>query len=145
MKACLFLIAAMSVLFVLSATQVYAEDIHVTVNGEMLRFRDQMPVIREDRTLVPIRYVFEALGFEVQWDNYLQTATITRPGHMIIMTVGQRVFITNGTSYYLDVPAEIIGGRIMVPLRFPLESVGYSLTWNDYARTIEVYARNLTD
>ena len=53
------------------ATQVvsaYAADgISVTINGEQVVFENQQPVIVDGRTLVPVRGVFEALGFEVDW------------------------------------------------------------------------------
>ncbi|MCL2197422.1 MAG: copper amine oxidase N-terminal domain-containing protein [Defluviitaleaceae bacterium] len=143
MKKIRFLLVpmAMIMLVLLSATQVYADNIRVLVDGEALQFRDQVPIIVDERTLVPIRFVFETLGFEVEWDTTTQTAVITRPGDMITVTVGSNIFVTSGVEHTLDVAAEIIGGRIMVPLRFPLESVGYRLAWDGTTRTVSVYTR----
>jgi hypothetical protein len=118
--------------------QVSAENIRVAVDGEFLVFRDQVPIIVGNRTLVPIRFVFEALGFEVEWDTDTRTAIITRPGDKITITVGSDTFTTNGTDHVLDVAAEIMGGRVLVPLRFPLESVGYRLEWDGVNRTVRV-------
>ena len=112
------------------------EPIFVTVDGQQITFTDQGPVIVENRTLVPIRDVFEFMGFEVDWQRSTQRATLTRDGIVIAITIGSAVFTVNGTSHVLDVPAQIIGGRTLLPLRAVLESVGYELDWDRNTRTV---------
>jgi len=108
----------------------------VLVNGTAVNFTDQPPVIVDGRTLVPVRGVFEALGFDVSWNQGARQATLSRANDTIVITLGNATFTTNGASHTLDVPAQIIGGRTMLPIRAVLESVGYELAWDENTRTI---------
>jgi hypothetical protein len=80
--------------------------------------------------------VFESLGFEVGWNDASRTATLTRNDFTVVITIGSRTFTTNGEVHTLDVPAQLIGGRTMLPIRFPLESVGYEVGWDGDTRTV---------
>ena len=96
---------------------------------------DVPPQLVNNRTLVPVRGVFEQLGFEAEWDSVARQATLKNAAHTIVITIGSNVFTTNGVSHSLDVPAQLIGNRTMLPLRFPLESIGYYLDWDSQTRT----------
>jgi hypothetical protein len=85
------------------------------------------------------------LGFDVGWNGATQQATLTSPDYTVILTVGSTAFTTNGTSHTLDVPAQIIGGRTMLPIRAVLESVGYDLDWDAATRTVVVSSAPIPD
>jgi len=122
----------------MSGTLASASDtIRVTVNGQLLEL-DQPPVIVNNRTLVPVRGVFEALDFNVQWNPDARQAVLTRDGYEVIITIGSDYFTTNGERIDLDVPAQIISARTMLPLRAVLESVGYDLEWDGATRTVVI-------
>lgn len=106
------------------------DAIHVTIDNTPVVFDGQSPAIIDGRTLMPVRGVFEMLSFEVNWNNDTQTVIITNELYEIAITVGSNVFTTNGVNHTLDVPAQIIGGRTMVPIRLPLESVGFNVNWD---------------
>jgi len=126
----------LAMLFVLSPISIHADGaVDVTINGTTVGFPDAGPTIIDGRTLVPVRAVFEALGFDVQWNGDTQTATISKDGDIIIIAIGSAVFTTNGTAHAFDVPAQIIGSSTMVPIRLPLESVGYVVDWDAAAIT----------
>jgi len=108
----------------------------VTIDGRYVDFIDQGPTIVDGRTLVPVRGVFEELGFEVDWEQDMETARLTRNGYEVALTIGSAIFITNGESHTLDVPAQVIGGRTMLPIRAVLESVGYSVDWSQSTNTV---------
>jgi uncharacterized protein YkwD len=110
--------------------------IGVSINGEPLEFEGQEPVNIDGRVLVPVRAVFEALGFHVDWDYAAQAAVMTRGGDTIIINIGSEIFITNGVNYALDVAAQIIGGSTLVPIRLPLESVGFEVDWDEATQTV---------
>ena len=99
---------------------------------------NQAPTIVDGRTLVPVRGVFEMLGFDVDWDAAAQQVTLSRATDVVIITIGSAVFIANGTSHTLDVPAQIIGGRTMLPIRAVLESVGYYVGWDGATATVMI-------
>jgi len=113
-------------------------DIAVNIEGSFVHFEDQQPVIVDGRTLVPVRGVFEKLGFVATWNDVARQATLTSPRYTIVLTVDSNRFTTNGVSHTLDVPAQIINGRTMIPLRAVLETVGYDLTWDDATRTVYI-------
>ena len=115
-----------------------SSDITVTVDGEVVTFEGQQPVIVSGRTLVPVRGVFEHLGFTPTWSGSTQTATLTRDDYTIVITIGSATFTTNGAEYELDVPAQMISGRTMLPIRAVLESVGYELDWVSATRTVVI-------
>jgi len=132
-------LALIIALTIFPLTSLYANSrITVIANGEEIAFQGQGPVIIDGRVLVPVRGVFEALGFEVDWDGDARVATITRGRDVIIITIGSATFTTNGIAHNLDVPAQIIDGRTLVPIRFPLESVGYNVSWDSQARTARI-------
>ena len=122
--------------FVLTSTALYANDINVTIYGQQVTFGDQQPVIIDGRTLVPVRGVFELMGFEVDWDDANRQAILESEDYIVIITIGSSVFTTNGVEHTFDVPAQTIGGRTMVPIRLVLESVGYYLDWDGGTQTV---------
>jgi uncharacterized protein YkwD len=128
--------ALMLILTLIPATVVHANDIRVTIDGHEVIFPDQRPTIVGGRTLVPVRGVFEALGFEIAWDGETNTAILGRHDYRLLVPIGSSTFTTNGVVHTLDVPAQIIGSRTMLPLRLPLESVGYALDWDSVTRTV---------
>ena len=107
-----------------------ARDVTVYVDGQQVFFPDQSPVIINGHTFVPVRGVFENLGFVIDWDGSTQTVTLFRHDYTIVLPVGSQTFTTNGATFHLNEPARLIGGRTMLPLRLPLESIGYSLDWD---------------
>ena len=115
-----------------------ASEINITIDGVPVDFDNRPPAIVEGRALVPLRSVFEHLGFDVDWDQYAMTAVLTREDIKIVITIGSDIFSVNDIRFLLDVPAQIIDGRVMLPIRRVLERLGYSLYWNDETRTVEI-------
>jgi ankyrin repeat protein len=87
------------------------------------------PIVENDRTLVPFRNIFEAMGADVQWDKDSQTVTAKKDDITISLTIGGLAY-KNGEPITLDVPAKIINNRTMVPLRFVGEAFGAIVDWN---------------
>ena len=135
--AVLALVCALS-LSLLPAAAWANNDIAVTINGQAVVFDNQQPAIVDGRTLVPVRGVFEMLGFTPKWDGTARTATLTRSDYTLVITIGSDVFTANGQAHTLDVYAQIMNGSTMLPLRAVLESVGYQLSWDSRTRTVEI-------
>ena len=113
------------------------QDINVIVNGTALTF-DQPPVVVDGRTLVPLRAIFEALGAEVKWEQSTQTVTAVRGDATITMQIGSNILKRNRENIELDVPAQIIGGRTLVPARAVAESFGAEVLWDASTRTVTI-------
>jgi len=139
----LVIVLAFSSFTVIAST---SDDIRVTIDGVAVDFDGQGPVIIDGRTLVPVRGVFEALGFYPTWQRSTQTATLTRDDFVVILTIGSATFTTNGVAHTLDVPAQIIGGRTMLPLRAVLESIGIDdMDWSRSTRTVIIRTPDTPD
>lgn len=110
----------------------------VTIDGVTVVFADQGPEIIEARTLVPIRGVFEHLGFTVDWDDNARAAILTRADFNVILPLNSYVFTTNGVAHTIEVPAQIINERTMLPIRAVVESVGYNVVWDAETRTVVI-------
>ena len=113
------------------------DDIKVLVNGTALTF-DQPPVVVDGRTLVPLRAIFEALGAEVDYEQSTQTVTAVRGNDTVSLTIGSNILTKNGEQITLDVPAQIIGGRTLVPARAIAESFGAEVVWDPATRVVTI-------
>ena len=91
-----------------------SDVIQVILDGKSLNF-DQPPIMDDNRVMVPIRTMFEALGYTVNWQNSTQTAIANKAGHSIIVQVNNPKITYNGGSYYCDVSPKNLSGRILVP------------------------------
>lgn len=117
---------------------VFADDsIKVMFNGATLKL-DVEPVVKEGRTLVPARAIFESLGWTMKWDSDKNQVVASKSEQEIVVNVGKTEATVVGKTVYVDVPPQIINGRVMVPLRFVAESTGATVKWNDVTRTVAV-------
>src|SRR5450830_813791 len=119
MRKCFFIAIILSMMLSFAGLAQAAPQ--VVLDGQTISF-DVPPVIENNRTLVPLRAIFEALGASVQWDGATQTVTATKSDTEITLIIGGQAF-KNGQPVSLDVPAKIIESRTMVPLRFVSEAL----------------------
>ncbi len=102
----------------------------VNVDNEAVIY-DTAPVIRNDRTLVPIRIVTETLGGKVDWNGVTKEVTLHIDGKEIKMTVGK-------TLEKYGVAPVIIDGRTFVPVRFVADELGATVAWDDATKTVTI-------
>lgn len=115
----------------------YNEGIGIKLNNNYL-YSDVAPTIVNDRTLLPMRAIFEALGADVEWDETTATATATGAKATIKITENDTTAYVNGIETELDVPAMIIDGRFVVPVRFISESLGATVTWDEMSSLVTI-------
>ena len=111
--------------------------ISVYVNGERLTF-DAQPVLVHNRTMVPLRAIFEALGATVTWDNTTSTAKGVLKSTIVKITIGADKMYKNKKAIELDSPATMISDRTMVPVRAIAESFNCIVNWYDATQTVEI-------
>lgn len=109
----------------------------MTADGSPISL-DAPPVIRDGRTLLPIRAVIEALEGGVAWDAAQRKVTVTLGNHTVQLWIASRQALVDGISVDLDVPALIMSSRTFVPLRFVTENLGCTVTWDPIARTVTI-------
>ena len=91
-------------------------------------FSPLLPFMTGGRTFVPVRGVFETLGFEVGWNAATQEVSFERETDTIVITIGANTFLHNGNEIALDAPARVVNGNTFVPLRAPIEAIGGSIS-----------------
>jgi len=117
--------AAKTIILQIGSTAVLVDD-QAIIN-------DVAPVIHNDRTLVPIRVITEALGGQVAWNEAAKEVALTVNGKEIKMTIGKVL------EKYGVAPV-IIGGRTFVPVRFVADELGAVTTWDDATKTVAIQA-----
>jgi hypothetical protein len=108
--------------------------IYVTLNKRFLTFTSS-PYMKNDRVLVPLRNIAEALNFTVTWNKADNTATCTKDGKEITLVIGTDRASVNGTEYICDTSSELTNGMTFVPLRFLSEQFGVSVEWLQETQT----------
>ena len=118
--------------------QAQAPDIPIRVmlDGEYLEF-DVPPQMTNSRVLVPVRFIFEALGAEVSWDYTTNTVTAeTVGGDIIALVLDSTTLTINGVEREMDVPAKLVNNRTLAPVRFIAEALGRTVDWDGYNWTV---------
>ena len=115
-----------------------APAVNVIVDSLVVEFIDQAPVIVEGRTLLPLRMVFELLGATVDWNGDTQTVTAVKDGVTVTITIGSNKLYVNGEAKTLDVPAQIMNERTMVPVRAASEAFGCNVGWDAATSTVTI-------
>jgi len=104
---------------------------------------DSPPVIKNSRTLLPIRAIVEALGGTVSWDATNKEVIVSLGLNTIELWIGKNKANVNGVSKAIDsynskVVPEIINSRTMLPLRFVAENLGATVDWDGTTQTITI-------
>lgn len=113
------------------------EPIQIYLDGQALP-SDVPPVIAEDRTLVPMRTIFEALGYTVSWDDVTKVVTGSKGNTTLLLQVGNEYLQKNDQSIRMDLAPQIVAGRTMVPLRAVAEATGAAVGWDQTTRTVTI-------
>jgi len=114
-----------------------ASDITLIINGRAVR-SDVPPLLVDGYTLVPIRVVSENLGASVDWNQEAKVVTINSASTRIVLTVGRTTATVDGSPVTLGVPARLVSGRTLVPLRFVSQALGASVSWDQARRQVTI-------
>ncbi len=115
------------------------ENVSVYIDNEKIEF-DVQPQIINGRTLVPMRKIFEELGAIVDWDNDTRTAIGTKGNTVVKLTINDDKIYKNGVASVLDVPAQLINGRTLVPVRAISEAFGIDVFWRGEIKTVSIHS-----
>lgn len=115
----------------------------MTVFGKNVT-NDTAPIIKNNRTMLPARFVAEGLGSRVTWNAKERTVYIsgvnikTNEPLEIKLTVGSKHALVNGQAYELDSPVIIENDRTYTPLRFIAEMLGAEVYWDDATKVVRI-------
>lgn len=117
------------------------QQIKIIVNGTEVQ-ADAAPYLKNDRTMVPIRFITEPLGATLGWQSGENgvggKATLLLDGKNVELTIGSTQGMVNGVAVAMDVAAEVTDGRTFVPLRFAGENLGATVQWDGVAKEVTV-------
>ena len=113
------------------------DGISIYVNGWKIDF-DAAPILENDRTLVPLRAVFEALGAEVNWDGEARSITAVRGDTTVFLQVDDWYMAVNDEWIALDAPPRIVNDRTLIPLRAVAEAFGAQVEWDGDTQTVTI-------
>ncbi len=117
------------------ASDLKVSDLTILVNQTEV-FSDTAPFINNGRTMVPVRFISEALGLAVDWNGETKTVIFGTENPMRLTIGADQVIKADGSTIKLDVPAVIVEGRTMVPLRAIAELSGADVKWNGATKTV---------
>ncbi len=130
----LVLAAALALCLVAAA---YASEVTVVLDGEVIE-SDVPARIEDNRTLIPMRAIFEALGMEVSWDDTTKTVTATDGTNTIELTIGEKAITVNGETIEIDTAAIVENGTTLVPVRAVSESLDADVDWDAETKTVTI-------
>ena len=110
----------------------------IEIDGIPVTFPDQQPAMQHGKTLVPVRIVFDAMGFAVNWNPEMRQTILSNREHTVVITENSTAFTANGVSHEFDIPVQIMNGRTMAPVRAVLESIGYTVGWDNERNAVIV-------
>lgn len=125
------------------AVNALAADITVVFDGEQVTFEDAQPKIINDRTMVPIRGLFEKMGYTVSWDNRNKVATL-RSRRLIISASESflNATVTTSNNAFVDISGDVMpvisDGRMYLPLRAISRATGCAVDWDSNTKTVNV-------
>lgn len=125
------------------------EEIKVYIDNRLIEF-DSEPEVKNSRTMVPLRQIFEEFDMTVDWDSVLSKVRAYKKNLNIELYIGSDRPIVNGQTVEIDAKAYVVNGRTMVPLRFIAESTGAEVKWVEssksvYITTVSVNTNSMTD
>lgn len=130
-------LAAVLPVLLAAAPAAGAEPVRVLIDGAPLAL-DVPAQLIADRTMVPLRQIFEALGALVDWNPADGSITARRGERWVWLAVGSREARVGGRVVILDVPPVLVGDRTLVPARFVSEALGAAVAWDPATRTVSI-------
>lgn len=116
----------------------FEAGIKVYVNNALLE-TDVDPIEINGRVLVPARAIFEKLEATVTYDEATGTATaVNDDERTVVIRNNDTTAYVNGVPYTLDVPATIVNGRFLVPVRFVSEAFKATVGWHDLRQKVTI-------
>lgn len=139
-RLCGMALAAALLVSALPVSGARAAGIQVTLNDQPVAFSDAQPLMRDNRTFVPFRAIFESMGATVSWDDPSRTVTAKRGDRTVKLTIGRKACTVdrNGSdrSFSTDAAPFIEGGRTYVPVRFAAQALGAAVGWDNNTQTV---------
>ena len=114
-----------------------ATNISIYLNGSKQTYSNKA-IIKNGSTLVPLRGIFESLGATVNWNQSTKTIDAKKGATSIWLKIGSTTTKVNGKNVTISVPAQVVNGSTLVPLRFISEALGAKVEWIQTTKTVKI-------
>lgn len=137
-----------------SAQEIDETEIILTINNPVMSVNGTersidnegtAPVIINERTLLPVRAVVEAMGGTVEWNADTQTVTLNRNSDTINLIIGSQTAYLNDNAEVIDAVPIILNDRTMLPIRFIAENFGFTVDWDNENQTVTIREQKAED
>ena len=112
--------------------------VSVEINGYTIYFQGQGPIMQDNRVLVPVRGVFEHMGFYVTWNDSARMARLETDDIIIIIPADTRSFVVNNEVIIPDVPQRMVNNRLLLPLRVIADAIDATSDWDANNRVARI-------
>lgn len=123
------ILLSLVLIFIFFCMSVYAKDITIEADGKTVKC-DVAPFIENNRTLIPLRGVFETIGADVKWNQDQRKAEVSYGSQNVVLYIGNETAYVNGVPKKLDTVPVIKNSRTFIPVRFVSEGLGFSVKWD---------------
>jgi len=146
-KVCALLIVLVLAMTVVPATAFTYETLNIEIDGALVDIPEDYGAVMivDNRTMVPVRFISEILGFSVAWDNQTQIVMFGNYANSVIVRIGANVIenTMTGEVFEMDAAAMLYDNRTYIPIRFFAYAVGMGVSWDEDTQTVGLY--NLAD
>lgn len=124
----------------------YASDISVMIDSRIIEF-DVQSIILNERTLVPMRKIFEELGCSIEWLAETQTVLATKNSKIMALQVGKNKIISTDIETgitevkEIDISPIIYNDRTLIPVRAISELLGYTVEWDSEEFVVNIFTQ----
>ena len=108
-----------------------------TIDGAK-KSMDVAPMATNNRTLVPLRFLVESLGGQVDWDQENQTIHINHKGQDLVLPLDAKTILVNGQEVAIDTPAMVKNQRTLVPIRFVVENLAMTVDYQQEGQIVRI-------
>lgn len=136
--AALLIISSLSIVSVDQTSA--ATNISIYLDGTKQSYSNKA-LIKNGSTLVPLRGIFESLGATVNWNQTTKTIDAKKGNTTVWLKIGSKTTKVNGKNVSIAVPAQVVNGSTLVPLRFISEALGAKVDWNQTTKTIKITSK----
>jgi N-acetylmuramoyl-L-alanine amidase len=125
--------------FLIFPAQAAAQGVQIRLDGQKIDFDVKPYIDKNNRTMVPLRFIGERLGYSVGWNQANKEVTVVGRDSVIKLWAGQKEALVNNKQVNLDTFALVVNGRTMVPLRFILENLGVTVDFNPTTKVVNLF------
>lgn len=115
-----------------------AEEVKINIDGTELVPKDMPAIIVEERVMLPMRQIAQALGCDVTWNDETKQVYITNQNEVVVFGIHEKTGYQNGTAFTMDVPPQIINERTMLPIRAVANALHLEIKWDHPTRTVSI-------